>query len=210
MSDQEKEQRASEARPGEPWILTAARLGEPGRKAREQRPNDATAPDEDWRAIWDDGAECMRCHTSLLWEGDMPETVDDAICHDCAWKELEALRAEKAQRLDKATSVCPSCGEENYVPGEMCGVGGTHPEKRTDYPTAVIEAARALLNAEYGEDRRRPGRLVREDGRRDGVDEAERLRDALLAFDHRPDSAMAVSHASSHAAGKLDTRKDPK
>lgn len=35
---------------------------------------------------------CTRCYTTLSWEGDPPETEEDAICHDCAWKELEAFR----------------------------------------------------------------------------------------------------------------------
>ena len=47
---------------------------------------------------------CTRCHQTLNWDGDLPETEDDAICHDCAWKELEALRAKLA-KLEPAARV---------------------------------------------------------------------------------------------------------
>lgn len=40
----------------------------------------------------DDGPMCTRCHVTLGWEGDPPESEDDAICNDCAWAELDALR----------------------------------------------------------------------------------------------------------------------
>jgi hypothetical protein len=44
---------------------------------------------EEWR---EHGPECTRCNTMLGWEGDLPETEEDAICSDCAWAELDALR----------------------------------------------------------------------------------------------------------------------
>lgn len=63
---------------------------------------------------------CTRCHATLGWEGDAPDSEEDAICHDCAWKELEVLRTEKRQRPTEARShpnghvplrQCPGCGE---------------------------------------------------------------------------------------------------
>ena len=42
---------------------------------------------------WEESPCCQRCHTLLSWEGDPPEKKSDAICNDCAWKELEEYRA---------------------------------------------------------------------------------------------------------------------
>lgn len=44
--------------------------------------------DEPWE--WD--SECSRCFATLSWEGDPPECEEDALCHDCAWKELQERR----------------------------------------------------------------------------------------------------------------------
>jgi hypothetical protein len=48
----------------------------------------------DWKE--QDGS-CLRCHTPLSWEGDLPESEADAICRDCAWEELHKLRVKLAK-----------------------------------------------------------------------------------------------------------------
>jgi hypothetical protein len=51
---------------------------------------------------WEWDGCCTRCYATMDWEGDAPEVPEDSICHDCAWKELERLRA--ALRKILATS----------------------------------------------------------------------------------------------------------
>jgi hypothetical protein len=74
-----------------------------GASAPEPQTNDAPTampPLDAWdvEAWREDGCPCTRCQTAMSWEGDNPESADDAICHSCAWQELEALRA--GQRTD--------------------------------------------------------------------------------------------------------------
>jgi len=47
---------------------------------------------EAWR---EDGRPCSRCHESIAWEGDPPESADDAMCNECVRDELSALRRER-------------------------------------------------------------------------------------------------------------------
>lgn len=50
--------------------------------------------------LWEWDGDCSLCHASLEWQGDQPETEDDAICHACAWAELTKLRAKLQVALD--------------------------------------------------------------------------------------------------------------
>jgi hypothetical protein len=50
--------------------------------------------------------DCSRCNKPMSWtDGDginvaPPEDPDDRLCHACVWKELEALRTERAMHRD--------------------------------------------------------------------------------------------------------------
>lgn len=36
--------------------------------------------------------DCSRCHHPVSWRSGVPEDVDDRICDECAWRELQKLR----------------------------------------------------------------------------------------------------------------------
>lgn len=50
--------------------------------------------------------DCSRCNKPMSWDDgdginvDPPEDPEDRICHECIWKELEALRTERAMHRD--------------------------------------------------------------------------------------------------------------
>ena len=77
------------------------------------------------QAWWlESGPECTRCHAGLIWEGDPPETAEDAICHDCAWKELEALRAQRRestprQVVERAAEIVRRLGDVDNLRTEQ-------------------------------------------------------------------------------------------
>lgn len=73
---------------------TAETCATPGCTGKEQMcadnlndvdPSPTWNPDE-----WD--RCCTRCHAILEWPWDLPDVEDDAICHGCAWAELEDFR----------------------------------------------------------------------------------------------------------------------
>jgi len=72
--------------------------------------------------------DCSRCNKPTSWtDGDginvaPPEDADDRLCHACTWKELEALRTERAMHQDMfghvKVVVAPTArkdGEKYYV-----------------------------------------------------------------------------------------------
>lgn len=80
-------------------------------------PATTTATSEAWTVEqWqEDGPMCTRCYATLGWDGDPPESEEDAICHDCAWKELHALRGARrpTEALPESDGFdpehCPTC-----------------------------------------------------------------------------------------------------
>lgn len=59
-------------------------------------PREASAAEEPWEF---DG-ECTRCNATMSWEGDPPESPEDAICFACMEPELRLLRAVFAAAKD--------------------------------------------------------------------------------------------------------------
>lgn len=94
----------------------------------------------DWNAQeWD--RCCTRCHTLLDWQGDLPEVEEDAICHDCAWTELEALRKIGRTIYENMKGTCdygePPCQKPSFA-GFMHGMCNDHAEE-LDAPVGALK-----------------------------------------------------------------------
>lgn len=65
---------------------------------------------------WEWDGDCTRCFTTLSWEGDPPERPEDAICHECAWTELERLRVAMKKILGSSDPMAAAIAQDAIAP----------------------------------------------------------------------------------------------
>lgn len=70
----------------------------------------------DLDGIWEWDGDCTRCFTTISWEGDPPERPEDAICNDCAWAELDRLRAAMKKILGSSDPMAAAIAQDAIAP----------------------------------------------------------------------------------------------
>jgi len=58
---------------------------------------------EDHNKEWEWDGDCSRCFSTMTWEGDDPETEEEAICDTCLREVVVELRKENYEIKNKLT-----------------------------------------------------------------------------------------------------------